>query len=66
VPDIKSIAALTVQLSYFLFTCHVKQTNLYISQKLYYLNPNKREVNPEICCEYILEKDLLKLSGEHQ
>jgi hypothetical protein len=54
VPDIRSIASLTVQLSYFLFTCQVKQTNIYISQKLYFLNPNKREINPEACFEYIL------------
>lgn len=48
-PDLRSLATLTVQLSYLLFTCQVKQANIYISHKLYFLNPNKREAFPEAC-----------------
>jgi hypothetical protein len=61
IPELKSIAAVAVQISYLLFTCHVKQTNILISQIFYLLTPNRREPYPEISCEYLLEKDFLQL-----
>lgn len=65
-PELRSIAALSVQISYLLFTCYVKQVTVLISQNFLLVNPQKKEANPSICCEYILEKDFFTLKEEEQ
>jgi len=62
----KSLAALAVQISYLLFTCYIKQTNLFISQQLLYMYPNRKDMMAEVICEYILEKDFVYLREEEQ
>jgi len=46
IPDIKSLAALTVQLAYLLFTCHIKCTNIMISNALLLKQPSRKDATP--------------------
>jgi hypothetical protein len=65
-PDLRSLAALGVQLAYLLFTCHVKRANLFLNPRPMLLFPSRKDSSPEVCMEYILEKDFLQLKEEEQ
>lgn len=65
-PDIRSILALVVQISYFLFTCHVKDSNVLIGRKMVLLNSSRPQQQPHVAYEYLLEKDLFSFPKAEQ
>jgi hypothetical protein len=45
-PDLKSLALLTVQIAYLLFTCHVKRANILLSRHFLLLHPGRNDPVP--------------------
>ena len=66
IPEIKSIVALIVQMSYFLFTCHVKGITILIGRQMVLLNPSRQQQQPQVAYEYLLSKDFNTFSKGEQ